>query len=124
MAAPVVNYVLSPFEGNINPGYPQGLKLYLQETKDIDKESEKLDISVSNTKDVIYHFFSLANKYVWGNLAFMIYTGVGKNNIFSQVEHIQMVDMHTQEFEYFVLKGIVNVNQALPDPMVVSEIKT
>ena len=25
-----VNYVLSPFEGNINPGDPQGIKTYLQ----------------------------------------------------------------------------------------------
>ena len=46
MDAPVVNYVISPFEDNINPGYPKGLKLYLQETKDIDKEADKLDISV------------------------------------------------------------------------------
>ena len=29
MAAPI-NYVLIPFEGNINPGGPKGLKLYLQ----------------------------------------------------------------------------------------------
>ena len=39
-----VNYVLIPFEGNINPGDPTGLKLYLQATKDIDKETDKLDI--------------------------------------------------------------------------------
>ena len=30
-----LNYVLSPFEWNINPGYPKGLKLYLQEMKEI-----------------------------------------------------------------------------------------
>ena len=41
-----VNYVLIPFEGNINPGDPTGLKLYLQATKDIDKEIDKLYISV------------------------------------------------------------------------------
>ena len=32
-----VNYVLIPFEGNINTGYPTVLKLHPQETKDIDK---------------------------------------------------------------------------------------
>ena len=37
MAAPVANYVLSPFKGNINPGYPQGIKIYLQATKEIYK---------------------------------------------------------------------------------------
>ena len=31
-----VNDVISPFEGNINPGYPTGLKIYLQTTKEID----------------------------------------------------------------------------------------
>ena len=63
MDAPVVNYVISPFEDNINPGDPKGLKLYLQETKDIDKEADKLDISVSNAKDIIDHFLSIASKY-------------------------------------------------------------
>ena len=45
MAAPV-KYVLRSFEGNINPGYPQGIKLYLQATHDIDKEADKFNISV------------------------------------------------------------------------------
>ena len=46
MEAPVVNYVLIPFKGNINPGDPQGIKLYLQATKEIEKESHKLDVKV------------------------------------------------------------------------------
>ena len=36
--APYVNYVLGSFEGNINPGYPTGIKIYLQATKDKDTE--------------------------------------------------------------------------------------
>ena len=44
MADPVVNYVLSPSEGNTNIGYPQERKIYLQSTKEIDKEYDKLDI--------------------------------------------------------------------------------
>ena len=43
-----INYVLSLFEGNINPGDPMGIKLYLQTTNQIDKEYDKLYISVSN----------------------------------------------------------------------------
>ena len=39
-----VNYVLNPFGVNINTGYLQGIKLYLQATKYIDKEIDKLDI--------------------------------------------------------------------------------
>ena len=68
MANPVVNYMLSPFEGNTNTENPQGTKLYLQEKKEIDKESEKLDSPVSNTKDIIDNFTSLANKYDRGRL--------------------------------------------------------
>ena len=34
MADPI-DYVISPFEGNLNHAYSTGLKLYLQETKDI-----------------------------------------------------------------------------------------
>ena len=33
--APEVNYFPSPFEGNINPRYSKGLKIYLQNTKEI-----------------------------------------------------------------------------------------
>ena len=39
MASPVVNNVISPFEGNINTGDTQGIKLYLQGTNEIDKEA-------------------------------------------------------------------------------------
>ena len=67
-----VNSVLIPFEGNIYPGDPTGLKLYLQGTKKIDEETYKLYISVSNSKDIVDHFLSLANKYGLGRFAFMV----------------------------------------------------
>ena len=85
MYATVLNYVIIPFEGNINPGDPQGLRLYLQSTKEVDKEYDKLDISFSNAKNSIHHFLSLSNKYGWGSLAFMVGIGAGTNNIFRQV---------------------------------------
>ena len=91
-----VNYVLIPFKGSINPGDPQGIKNYLQATNVIDKEADKLDISVSNDKDIIDHFLSLANKYYWGCLAFMVDTGAGAKKIFRYVEQIQISYMHHQ----------------------------
>ena len=60
-----MNYFLRSFEGIINPGDPQGLKIYLQSTKEIDKESDKINTSVSNTKDIIDHFLCISNKYFW-----------------------------------------------------------
>ena len=119
MEDPFVNYVLSPFEGKINPGYPHGLKLYLKSTKEIDKESDKLDISVSNAKDIIDHFLSISNKYGWGRLAFMAQTGAGANIIFRQLEHIQLSYIHHESHGKFVLIGIRNVVNALPNPLVV-----
>ena len=44
MVATVDNYVLIPIKGNINLGDPQGIKIYLQEKKEIEKEYDKLDI--------------------------------------------------------------------------------
>ena len=85
MASSVVNFVLSPFERNISPGDSQGLKLYLRATNEVDKESDKLDISVSNVKDIIYHFLSLVKKYGWGCLAFMVVTDAGPKIIFRQL---------------------------------------
>ena len=120
-----VHYVLSPFKGNTNTGDPQGIKLYLQATKEIDKEANKLDIPVSNAKYIIDNFPSLANKYGWGRLSFMVYTGTVEMNIFWQVYHIQIVYIHHQEHGYLGLLGIGNVsNQVLPNALVVSAIQT
>ena len=81
-----MNYVLRPFEGNINPRVPQEQKIYLQATKDIEKLSHKLYLSVSNTKDIIYHFVSLANKYIWGRLALMVRTCADNKRIFRKID--------------------------------------
>ena len=58
----VVNYLINPLEGNINPGDATGTKIYFQETKEIDKETDNLDISVSNSKEIIDPFLRLDNK--------------------------------------------------------------
>ena len=100
MADPVadpLNYVLIPLLGKINPGDIQGIKLYLQATNEIYKEAEKLEISVSNSKDNIYHFLSLANNHGCRHLAFMVDTGATANIIFRQVNKIQNSDMYNQE---------------------------
>ena len=123
MAEPVMNYVLIPFKGNINTGDPQGIKLYFQATTQIDKESDKLDISVSNAKDIIDHFISLTKKYGWGSLECMAETGAGANNIFRRVEYILVLDMHHQAHGYFGLLVIGNVgNIVLPNTLVVSAV--
>ena len=36
---PAVNYLLSSFEGTINPVYTRGLNIYFRETKEKDKET-------------------------------------------------------------------------------------
>ena len=45
IAAPT-NYVISPFEEEINTGYTTGIKIYPQSKKETNKETDKLDISV------------------------------------------------------------------------------
>ena len=80
-----VNYVLSPFKSNINLGYPRGIKLYLQAKNAIDKESDTLDILVSNSKDIIDNFLSISNKYVSLLLVSMVDNGEGAKNIFRKV---------------------------------------
>ena len=81
-----VNYVPIPFERKMDPGDPTSFKLYLQTTKKIDKETDKLDISLSNSKEIVDQFLSLANKYVWGRLAFTLGTSNGAKNILRVAE--------------------------------------
>ena len=44
--AVAVSYVPISFEGNMYYGDPQGIKIYLQVTKETENEADKLDISV------------------------------------------------------------------------------
>ena len=76
-----VNDELILFEGNINPGDQSGLRTHLQGTNDIEKETDKIDISVSNAKYIVDQFLSLDEKYGWGHLAFMVRTYTGGKNI-------------------------------------------
>ena len=115
--APDVNYFIISFKGNINPGYPKGIKLHLKSTKEIDKEY----ISVSNNKDIIDYFIIIDNKYVWERLSFMVQTGADENNIFRVVYQIQLEDIHHQSHGYFGLIRIGNVVSTLPNPLVVSD---
>ena len=58
-----MKYVLSPFKGDINLGYNQGLKLYLHTMKYIEKESESIEVSDSNERYILDCFIGLANNY-------------------------------------------------------------
>ena len=53
MVSPVANYLLSPFEDNINHGDPYRIKLYIQEKYYIDKEAGNFDILVSYFKGIL-----------------------------------------------------------------------
>ena len=66
--ANLINYLLIPFEGNISPGDPTGIKLYLQATMEIYKETDNIYISVPNYKNIIDPFLSLVNNNGWGHL--------------------------------------------------------
>ena len=94
--------------------------MYLQATKEIYKEADKLDISVSNVKYIIYHFLSINKKYDWERLAFMVVTATVPKNIFSLVVQIHLTDIHHQGHGYFVLTGIGNVIFILPNHLAVS----
>ena len=91
-----MKYLLRQFEGNIDSRYPQGIKIYLQATKEIDSKSDKLYILVSNAKDILDDFLSLKNKYDWELLTLIAENGACVSNIFRQVDHIQISDMHHQ----------------------------
>ena len=53
----------------------------------------------------------------------MVRTGAGSKNIFRQVEQIYIADKRHQSFGCFGIQGIRNVNQLLPNLLVVSALK-
>ena len=48
-----VNYVLITFEGNINHVYTQGLKNYFQAIGRVEQDTDKLDMTVSNSRYIV-----------------------------------------------------------------------
>ena len=99
-------------------------QIYLQENNKIDKGFDRLNILVSNSKNIKDHFLSQDKSYDWGRLAFMLDTSAGPKNIFRQVKRNHIADIHYQYHGYFGLLGIGNIgNIALPDPLVVSNIQ-
>ena len=52
----------------------------------------------------------------------MVQTGAGYKYFFCQVEQIQIEDMQVQLFGNSGLLGIINVNSALPNALVVSSL--
>ena len=88
-----VNFLLSPFEGGINPRDIQGINIYIHSTEDIENEAKTLDISVLKAKGVVKNLLSLANKYVWGRLELVVYTGAVNKHFFNQVEQVNIHDI-------------------------------
>ena len=117
-----VNYVMSPIEWKINPGDTTRIGIYVRSTKEINKETEKLHISVLNAKDIVYQSLSISNKYGWGRLDFMVNTGTVTMNIFRLVEQIILEAIQNQAHGYFGLIGIVNYVDPFPSPLIVSSI--
>ena len=77
---------------------------------------------MENTLSTI--FFSLANKYGWGRLAFMLKTSAGTKKIFRQEDNIQITDIHHKSYGYLGLPGIGNIgNNVLKKPLVLSVLK-
>ena len=52
----------------------------------------------------------------------MVQTGLGEKNIFMQVDHMQLADIHHKSYGYFGLTSIGNVVNSLPNPLIVSYI--
>ena len=105
------------------PGDQQRIKLYLLATRKIDKGSEKLEISVSNVKDIIDLFLSLANNYGRGRIEFMIQTSSSNKRICWKSDQINIMDMHVKLFGYFGLQVIGNVDQVIPNSLVVQALQ-
>ena len=94
-------------------GILKKLKLYTQGKNDTEKESDNIEVSVSNAKYFLHHFFGLANKYDWAYPSFRVVIEDRNKNMFRQVEYIFLSGMKTQAFGSFGTQGIVNITQPI-----------
>ena len=77
MGSPHLNYVLIPFEGNINPGETQSLKLIFRQ-QGIQRKNWKVRHLSFKHKWHYRFFYQTILKNGWGRLAFMVKTNKGK----------------------------------------------
>ena len=61
-------------------GILKNLKLYTQGENDTEKESDNIEVSVSNARDVVDHFIGIANKCGWALSVFRLVTAHGNKN--------------------------------------------
>ena len=121
--AAMTTFALCQFEQDINPGDSTGLKLYLQATKEIEKEEDCLEVSVSNAKDVLDYFTALASRFGWARLTNRIAVdGDETKSIFKQVESLSVEDLKYQAWGYFSVNGIGNQAGDPPHPLEYDEL--
>jgi len=62
-----LSYHENPFRGEINPGTSEGLKLFLNATKTLNKD-EMLDLKTGNAKALMDHLVKACSAYGWNKL--------------------------------------------------------
>ena len=94
--------------------------IHFQSLKEINKEENKVNISVANAKYVVDHFPGFTKKYGWGRFSFKVTTGYDNKNLFLQTETIVLAEMKTQAW-FFGTVDIGHVVIASPSPLEVQD---
>ena len=107
--APVVPSVLfieDPYQGDINPGTDQGLKLYLNATKSVE-DDQRIDINVSQAKAIRATLEELSNQFGWAQLVHNIQNDSGiRKSIFRDIKQLKVSNVQNQAKEYLAPSSI------------------
>ena len=87
-------FVLNPYLGDVNPGTPDGLKLYNKATEAPDT---KLNIGQKNSRDILNSFEKDASDFGWGPAISVIQVNnnpvPGFKSILTQAREIKLEDV-------------------------------
>ena len=95
-------FVDNPFAGDINPGTPEGAKLYMKGTAQIDND-DKFDITIDNAQRFLNRMSRDTNTFGWGVLVRHLHVGPNEfKNILVDHKDITKEDIKHQAYRNWV----------------------
>ena len=92
--APAISFIEDPYQGNINPGTDQGLKLYLNAIKPVE-EDQRMKVSISQAKSIRATLEELSNQFGWAQLVHNISDNNGnRKSIFRDIKQLKVSNIH------------------------------
>ena len=99
-AASAPRFTLNPYDGEVNPATSEGLKLYLKAIQGFDKDSDRVNVGQSNSREVLQLMKDQASKFGWAEIVAKIPVAGGSDlNLLKSSMNITLDEVKTAAYQ-------------------------